>query len=613
MNYFSKDDFKNEWLGKSSNLGNNYNQCVTLYKEFLKKAGYPDPGRAIGGSGGAREIWYRRIALGYDQYFNFEQVGHPGDWFIWDSVYGWWEGVYYGHVAMLIKDNGNGTGQFLGMNQAYSKAPASIQTLTYNGSCGVLHFKGYSNPTAGSGITVFNAANLVAEHAVATLTVDSVAIREGSPTGNVLKRVGKGFQFEYYYKVVANGHRWVVSKDKTQFMAVSNSEIQGKDLWATFSAVQAPTEPSQPSGTISLTQEDGVATFTVDSVRARYDSPTGNVCKTYNTGDSIRYYWKYVGNGHRYVVGKDGDRKVFVAVSATEDRSQMWATFTAPKEDKKEETKPTETTKPTEQPKPVEKPNLTKNVKGYGVDISEHNGANFDVSQYDFVIIRAAWGENTDKLFETYVQKCVDAKIPYGVYVYDYALDDSQAKAEAEYVLNLIKDKDVQLGIWFDMEDADGYKKKNNVLTKERCTSSCKVFCDILKAHGYYTGVYTSTSWIGTYVDTDYPLWIANWGSNNGTIQSDQSGVAVMHQYTSNPFDKDVVYHGIDFFKSDPKSDDPKKDENGSDSEKDESKNDKNDENSSDSVKKDEINVSGINKLIEMLLSIVEKILKLFK
>ena len=340
MNYFSKDDFKNEWLGKSSNLGNNYNQCVTLYKEFLKKAGYPDPGRAIGGSGGAREIWYRRIVLGYDQYFNFEQVGHPGDWFIWDSVYGWWEGVYYGHVAMLIKDNGNGTGQFLGMNQAYSKAPASIQTLTYNGSCGVLHFKGYSNPTVGSGITVFNAANLVAEHAVATLTVDSVAIREGSPTGNVLKRVGKGFQFEYYYKVVANGHRWVVSKDKTQFMAVSNSEIQGKDLWATFSAIE---DDSKPSDTISLTQEDGVATFTVDAVRARYDSPTGDVVRTFNTGDSVRYYWKYVGNGHRYVVYKEGDRKVFVAISATEDRSQMWAKFTAP-----DDSKPTTPSKPAE-------------------------------------------------------------------------------------------------------------------------------------------------------------------------------------------------------------------------------------------------------------------------
>lgn len=605
MNYFSKDDFKNEWLGKSSNLGNNYNQCVTLYKEFLKKAGYPDPGRAIGGSGGAREIWYRRIALGYDQYFSFEQVGHPGDWFIWDSVYGWWKGVYYGHVAMLIKDNGNGTGQFLGMNQAYSEAPASIQTLTYNGSCGVLHFKGYSNPTAGSGITVFNAANLVAEHAVATLTVDSVAIREGSPTGNVLKRVGKGFQFEYYYKVVANGHRWVVSKDKTQFMAVSNSEIQGKDLWATFSAIE---DDSKPSDTISLTQEDGVATFTVDGIRARYDSPTGNVCKTYNTGDSIRYYWKFVGNGHRYVVYKDGDRKVFVAVSATEDRSQMWAKFTAPEEEKKEEPKPstTEPSKPTST-------DLKKNVKGYGVDISEHNSSDIDLSQYDFVIIRASYGEHTDKKFEYFADKCEQLKIPYGVYCYDYALNDEQARAEAEYICNLVKGRNIQMGIWFDMEDADAYKKKAGVLTKERCSFSCKVFCDYVSAQGYYTGVYTSTSWLGAFVETTYPIWVANWGTNNGEIQSDQSSVGVMHQYSANPIDKNVIFHDIDFFKSDPKHDEPKKDENGSNSEKDEPKKDKNDENSSDSVKKDEINVSGINKLIEMLLSIVEKILKLFK
>lgn len=611
MNYFSKDDFKNEWLGKSSNLGNNYNQCVTLYKEFLKKAGYPDPGRAIGGSGGAREIWYRRIALGYDQYFNFEQVGHPGDWFIWDSVYGWWEGVYYGHVAMLIKDNGNGTGQFLGMNQAYSKAPASIQTLTYNGSCGVLHFKGYSNPTAGSGITVFNAANLVAEHAVATLTVDSVAIREGSPTGNVLKRVGKGFQFEYYYKVVANGHRWVVSKDKTQFMAVSNSEIQGKDLWATFSAIE---DDSKPSDTISLTQEDGVATFTVDGIRARYDSPTGDVCKTYNTGDSIRYYWKCVTNGHRYVVGKEGDRKFFVAVSATEDRSQMWAKFRAPDTNTKEDTK--EPSKPSTEPSKPTTTDYTKNVKGYGIDISEHNSSDIDLSKYDFVILRASYGEHTDKKFEYFADKCEQLKIPYGVYCYDYALDDSQARAEAEYVYNLIKDRNIRLGVWMDMEDSStkpgepGWKEQNGLLTKEHCSMVCKVFCDYFKSQGYYTGVYTSRSWIGSYVDTDYPLWIAAWNQDDGNINSDQSDIAVMHQYTSNPFDKDVVYHGIDFFKSDPKSDDPKKDENGSDSEKDESKNDKN---SSDSVKKDEINVSGINKLIEMLLSIVEKILKLFK
>lgn len=607
MNYFTKDDFKKEWLGKSSGLGGYYNQCVTLFKEFLKKAGYPNPGRAIGGSGGAREIWYRRDLLGYVDYFNFEQIGHPGDWFIWDSVYGWYKGVYYGHVAMLIKDNGNGTGQFLGMNQGTNLSPANIQTLTYNGSCGVLHYKGYSNPTSGSGITVFNAANLVAEHAIATLTVDSVAIREGSPTGNVLKRVNKGYQFEYYYKVVANGHRWVVNKDKTQLMAISGSEVQGKDMWATFSAIE---DDAEPSDTISLIQEDGIAIFTVDGIRARYDSPTGDVCKIYNSGDKVRYYWKYVGNGHRYVVYKDGDRKIFVAVSATEDKSKMWATFTVPEEEKKEESKPsvTEPSKPS-----TSATDLKKNVKGYGIDISEHNSSDIDLSQYDFVIIRASYGEYTDKKFEYFADKCEQLKIPYGVYCYDYALNDEQARAEAEYICNLVKGRNIQMGIWFDMEDADAYKKKAGVLTKERCSFSCKVFCDYVSAQGYYTGVYTSTSWLGTFVETTYPIWIANWGTNNGEIQSDQSSVGVMHQYSANPIDKNVIFYNIDFYKSDPKSDEPKKDENGSNSKKDEPKNDKNDENSSDSVKKDEINVSGINKLIEMLLSIVEKILKLFK
>lgn len=608
MNYFTKDDFKKEWLGKSSGLGGYYNQCVTLFKEFLKKAGYPNPGRAIGGSGGAREIWYRRDLLGYVDYFNFEQIGHPGDWFIWDSVYGWYKGVYYGHVAMLIKDNGNGTGQFLGMNQGTNLSPANIQTLTYNGSCGVLHYKGYSNPTSGSGITVFNVANLVAEHAIATLTVDSVAIREGSPTGNVLKRVNKGYQFEYYYKVVANGHRWVVNKDKTQLMAISGSEVQGKDTWATFSSVE---DDANPSDTIELVQEDGVAIFTVDGIRARYDSPTGDVCKTYYSGDKIRYYWKYVGNGHRYVVYKDGDRKIFVAVSATEDKSKMWATFSVPEEEKKEETKPS-----TPESFNPSKTDYTKNVKGYGIDLSEHNSSDIDLSQYDFVILRSNWWTTEDKKFEYFANKCEELNIPYGVYCYDYCGDEETALEQAKYTHELIKSRNIQLGVWMDMEDSStkpgepGWKKQNGLLTKEHCSMVCKVFCDYFKSQGYYTGVYTSRSWIGQYVDTDYPLWIAAWNQDDGNVNSDNSDIAVIHQYTSNPFDKDVIYHAIDFYKSDPKSDEPKKDENGSNTGKDDSKND---ENSSDSVKNDTINVSGINKLIELLLKIVEKIFKLFK
>lgn len=330
-----------------------------------------------------------------------------------------------------------------------------------------------------------------------------------------------------------------------------------------------------------LIDEHAYATLMYD-IHKRRDTPNGIVAETLKAGTKLEYTQKYVGNGHRYISWvehqTDGQSyRYFVAVSATEDRSQMWATFSSI-----DESQPTE--------KPIEKVDYTKNIKGYGIDLSEHNG-DVDLSKYDFAIIRACYGENTDSKFEELISKCEKANIPYGVYCYDYALNDNEAKAEANYILNLIKDKNIQMGVWFDMEDADGYKSKKGVLTKERCTNSCRLFCNALKAKGYYTGVYTSTSWIGAYVDTEYPLWIANWGTNNGEIQSDQSNKAVIHQYTSNPLDKNVIYHDIEFYKSNPNKDEIKKDD---------SKNDK-------------INVSGINQIIALILKILKKVSKLFK
>lgn len=604
MNYFTKDDFQNEWLGKSSSLGGYYNQCVTLFKEFLKKAGYPNPGRAIGGSGGAREIWYRREALGYSAYFNFEQIGHPGDWFVWDSVYGWYNGVYYGHVAMLIKDNGNGTGQFLGMNQGTSLSPANIQTLSYNGSCGVLHFKGYSHPTSNSAITVYNPSNLVSEHAVATLTVDSVAIREGSPTGKVLKRVNSGYKFEYYYKVVANGHRWVVNKDKTQFMAISGSEVQGKDIWATFSAIEEDSESTKPSDTIELEQEDGVATFTVDGVRARYDSPSGEVCKTYNCGDSVRYYWKCIGNGHRYVVYKDGDRKVFVAVSATEDRSQMWATFEAPKEDKKEESTPTPqpTTKPTESMP-------TENTNGFSsVNEGEYEGHDTKDEIYDHD------GVTVDLIEKAlYQYKCPYLNKPQAIIIHNAATPNGTAKA-----LNNALHNSKEYKSWhFSVDDKD-------VIESLPLNRNAFATGDGAYGLGNRTGIHieiakdndndSNEDWLkardnGAKLAAEL-LHNYGWGIDNLKKHQDYKMTDGSYKYCPHK----ILDEGWDDFKylvaqyldqlNNPMKDDSKedkKDENGSENKKD------------DSTTKEQINVNGINKIIEMILKIVEKIFKLFK
>lgn len=436
-------------------------------------------------SGYATDIWVYRKTNGILRNSVEVSVYQPGDIVVFKVVPGV---TPNSHIAIFDSDIDGNYGWFLGQNQGGVGGAFNLHKFPYSATYDTgFRPKCFVNQPTN---TTYDVNKLVSEHALATLTVDAVAIRQGSPYGAVIKRVNTGYQFEYYYKVVANGHRWVVNKDKTQFMAISNSEIQGKELWATFSEV-------------------------------------------------------------------------------------------------KEEVKPTPT--PTE--KPIEKVDYTKNIKGYGIDLSEHNG-DVDLSKYDFAIIRACYGENTDSKFEELISKCEKANIPYGVYCYDYALNDNEAKAEANYILDLIKDKNIQMGVWFDMEDADGYKKKKGVLTKERCTQSCKIFCDILKEKGYYTGVYTSSSWIGTYVETDYPLWIANWGTNDGTIQSDQSDKAVIHQYTSNPIDKNVIYHDVSFYASNPIKEEKKDD-------------------SSEST--EEINVKGINQIIKLILKILKSISKIFK
>lgn len=244
------------------------------------------------------------------------------------------------------------------------------------------------------------------------------------------------------------------------------------------------------------------------------DSTTGASFGTFVNGETQVYTKKGAWNGHRWIGFKatvnGTEYKCVCAISGSETRGEdMWVELIDPSTLNNEQTK-TDTTEPKKEDTKID---YAKNVKGYGIDLSEHN-ADVDVSKYDFVIIRCAWGENTDKLFESYVEKCEKANVPYGVYLYDYALDDSQAQAESDYCLNLIKDKNIQMGVWFDMEDADGYKKKMGVLTQERCTSSCNIFCKALKDKGYYVGIYCSGSWVGSYITTtDYPLWIANWGN----------------------------------------------------------------------------------------------------
>ena len=183
----------------------------------------------------------------------------------------------------------------------------------------------------------------------------------------------------------------------------------------------------------------------------------------------------------------------------------------------------------------------------YGIDISEHNG-NIDLSKYkdQFVIIRAGWGlGHLDKKYRRNVRECERLGIPFGVYWYSYALDDRTAEKEAVSFIDIIKGDNVQLGAWLDMEDADGWKKRQGWAPTKRGVSDIVVrFCGKVEEAGFYTGVYLSYSWL-QYLDNNtipFDRWIAHWGTNDGGMHGDYKKYGSIHQYTSIPLDKDYFY-----------------------------------------------------------------------
>lgn len=182
-----------------------------------------------------------------------------------------------------------------------------------------------------------------------------------------------------------------------------------------------------------------------------------------------------------------------------------------------------------------------------GIDISAHQG-NIDLSalrsQIDFVIIRVGYGTKgtIDTKFTRNADLCKQLGIPMGFYWYSYALDVNGAESEAKAFLNAIKPYNPEYGCWFDMEDADGYKKKNGMPSNNTLQDICYKFCEIVENAGYYSGVYASESWFENQLAGEklarFDKWIAQWPTSGGkqkglSVDADSRTGLSMWQFTS--------------------------------------------------------------------------------
>ena len=162
-----------------------------------------------------------------------------------------------------------------------------------------------------------------------------------------------------------------------------------------------------------------------------------------------------------------------------------------------------------------------------GIDVSSNNGKlDWDLikkSGIEFAIIRVGYGKDftsqDDSQFKKNVSECERLGIPYGLYLYSYALSKSDASGETSHMLRLAKGTNPVLGVYIDMEDADGYKRKHGVNpanNRQLMTDICKIFCEKVTSAGYRAGVYANLDYWRNVLYRDsfvgkYLIWLAQW------------------------------------------------------------------------------------------------------
>lgn len=192
-----------------------------------------------------------------------------------------------------------------------------------------------------------------------------------------------------------------------------------------------------------------------------------------------------------------------------------------------------------------------------GIDVSYYQG-NIDWSkvkeEIDFAILRLGWIGNSnnhtlDSKFETYYKSCKSEGIPIGVYVYNYCSSQDSVKSGAEWVLNKLKGKSIDLPVYLDMEDSSIQN-----LGKDKLTNICIAFNTIIENAGYWAGVYANLNWYTNYLNKDiikakYTTWVAHYGVSQDRYENQYD----MLQYSSTGklsgisgnVDMDIMYRDL--------------------------------------------------------------------
>lgn len=190
----------------------------------------------------------------------------------------------------------------------------------------------------------------------------------------------------------------------------------------------------------------------------------------------------------------------------------------------------------------------------FGIDVSEYQGDinwNLVKPQIDFAILRLGWmgragSHKLDAKFQRNYAECKRLDIPIGVYVYCYSSEPNAALAGAEWTLQNLSGKSLELPAFIDMEEQRIASQGRQTLTQISVA-----FCERIRQGGFTPGVYANLNWYNNYLDKEtlksrYFTWIAAYSSGTDRFkgeydmwQNSQSGRV---NGISGPVDTDFLY-----------------------------------------------------------------------
>lgn len=181
----------------------------------------------------------------------------------------------------------------------------------------------------------------------------------------------------------------------------------------------------------------------------------------------------------------------------------------------------------------------------FGIDVSHHNGKIDwkEVSKNDkkFAIMKAQYeanSHNIDEFFEYNYEEAGKYGIARGVYIYIARHSVADPVKDAMALLDKLKCRPLEYGIWLDLED-----KSIEHLSKDAFTKLIYTYASFFRSAGYYVGIYCNRDWYTRVLDsytlsTDFDFWIARYPRDDKGIYNEYSSLkpskyAVAWQYSS--------------------------------------------------------------------------------